>query len=299
MADYHVISGTILLFASFTGCILPFVSTDLTPIRPLSTGVVFAVALCHVLADAAAILDTVDVTLAFETATGLRGGGDVLPIAEALVCLGIFVMLVIDQCIPCHHHPHFYEIEGESASEREGLSLLPASPINNQPRPITIPVHPAKLYATEASIALHSVIIGFTIGVNPDTTALPGFTIAMIFHQILEGGVLGVMAVNTRIGVSASVILVGMFSASLPVGIGLGMHVYRLADGNESNGDEWDGSVWFQGVPNAVAGGMLLHIGFELLVEDFGHRHPGKVPVGKLALVFFGGATMCFLAVWA
>ena len=102
MANLHYTSAIILLYSSFLGCILPFQNKiDLTPIRPLSTGIVFGVALCHLLPDSTEILDTVQVTEWFTRVTGLHGGGDVydtLPVSETLMCLGIFIMLVVDQC---------------------------------------------------------------------------------------------------------------------------------------------------------------------------------------------------------
>jgi len=334
MTDYHFISGIVLFLSSAIGCTLPFLSkTDLSLVRPLSTGVVFAVALCHLLADASDILDSKYVTDLFANVTGLRGGdlNDVLPVAEWFMCLGIFIMLVIDQWIPCHHHMHFPIIEKgckvAESNQTEKDRLLSASKcctlenssyqkqevesveegngiangIANDHAYLTYKqsMTHSKIYATEAAIAIHSIIIGFTIGINPDTSALMGFTFAMIFHQVFEGAALAMMAVQGKLGTKASCILVAMFSFSLPFGILIGLFVYNFA--NDDGEDVNIGSILFQGIPNALAAGMLIHIGFELMMDDFSHSHhnQGKFPKGKLSLVFLGGLAMCFLAIWA
>merc|ERR1712113_559567 len=111
-------------------------------------------------------------------------------------------------------------------------------------------------------------------------------TIAMIFHQVFEGAALAMMAVQGKLGTKASCILVAMFSFSLPFGISIGIFVYNFSN------DDWEdvniGSILFQGFPNALAAGMLIHIGFELMMDDFSHSHDnqGKFPKGKLSLVF-------------
>ena len=105
MVDFHYTSALILFCSSVTGCLLPFQRKfDVKPIRPLSTGIVFAVALCHLLPDSSQILDTIQVTEWFMAFTRIQGSvGDdglyeVLPVTETLVCLGVFIMIVIDQC---------------------------------------------------------------------------------------------------------------------------------------------------------------------------------------------------------
>eukprot|EP00535_Pseudo-nitzschia_heimii_P012803 CAMPEP_0197200052 /NCGR_PEP_ID=MMETSP1423-20130617/34199_1 /TAXON_ID=476441 /ORGANISM="Pseudo-nitzschia heimii, Strain UNC1101" /LENGTH=302 /DNA_ID=CAMNT_0042653925 /DNA_START=62 /DNA_END=969 /DNA_ORIENTATION=+ len=110
--DLHYVCGAVLFASSMIGCFLPYQSKfDVTPVRPMSTGIIFGVAICHLLPDSSQILDTLVVTEWYMSATRLNSGSvgddglyDTLPVAEALMCLGIFIMLVIDQCIPCPHH---------------------------------------------------------------------------------------------------------------------------------------------------------------------------------------------------
>jgi len=168
----------------------------------------------------------------------------------------------------------------------------------------------AKVYATEIAIAIHSIIIGFTMGINPNTSSLIGFTIAMIFHQLFEGVALSMIARQGNLDVRALVVMVFLFSLSLPTGILIGLIVYRVLDDDDDNDDssttsEEDGgelrvsTILFQGVPNAISAGMLLHIGFELMMEDFNHKSSSTFPTQKLLLAFLGGAMFCFIAIWA
>ena len=64
----------------------------------------------------------------------------------------------------------------------------------------TLKIHNGKVYATEIAIAIHSIIIGFTMGVNPNTRSLIGLTIAMIFYQIFEGIALAMIALQGDFG---------------------------------------------------------------------------------------------------
>ena len=106
--DVHYKCGIVLFLSSVTGCLLAFQRRfDVTPVRPFSTGIIFGVALCHLLPDSSQALDTQQVTEWFMSVTRLQGSvGDnglyeTLPVAETLMCLGIFIMLVIDQCEYC------------------------------------------------------------------------------------------------------------------------------------------------------------------------------------------------------
>ena len=374
MVELHYKCGAVLFVASVTGCVLPFQRTfDVTPIRPLSTGIIFAVALCHLLPDAGQILDTLAVTQWIRDVTSVPGqlGDDTdglyetLPVAETLMCLGIFMMLVIDQCIPCPHHQVQKDLERNNNDKNndtnttrqwneEKSRLLPVSSSSNGGSSsirtnggggdggschgqhahthtqhdytsiTTLPSSPtripnAKVYATEMAIAIHSIIIGFTMGVDPNTDGLIGFTIAMLFHQLFEGVALAMIARQGNLTGNALLLMVLMFALSLPTGIWIGKGVFEYVvlqhntDDNNNNNPVDDGSSYnnsndivrldigtiiCQGVPNAIAAGMLIHIGFELMLEDFNHD-TAKFPACKLLLVFVGGLTMCFLTFWA
>jgi len=365
MVDLHYKCGAVLFVASVIGCLLPFQNKfDVTPIRPLSTGIIFAVALCHLLPDAGQILDTLPVTNWLMQTTRLHGsvGNDglyeTLPVAETLMCFGIFVMLVIDQCIPCPHHqvqkPSGKDPCGGDSPPMNGekTRLLAVADGNGHgtvyssngtngdsienghshlhhhkdehgnahshshhhhhthddddgTNIVQQMISNAKVYATELAIATHSIIIGFTMGIDPRTDGLIGFTIAMVFHQLFEGIALAMIAKQGLLNGNSLVFMVVMFASSLPTGIWIGKCIYNYYLAQKINSDdaidneELDlGTIFFQGVPNAIAAGMLIHIGFELMMEDFNHKTT-KFPTFKIILVFMGGFTMCFLTFWA
>ena len=141
------------------------------------------------------------------------------------------------------------------------------------------------------------------MGVNPNTNSLVGLTIAMTFHQMFEGVALAMIAQQGDLGFRALLFMVVMFASSLPLGINIGLYTYKFAMASESptigSDEEIDvGAIVFQGIPNAISSGMLLHIGFELMMEDFHHKS-SDFPASKLILVFIGGFAMCFLTFWA
>jgi len=310
--NVHVQSAIVLFAASALGCWLPLFQRNIkvTPIRPFSTGIIFGVALCHLLPDASQILNTSQLTVYILTKTHLQstvdntnGLYDTLPVAETLLCFGIFLMLVIDQCIPCPHHlvpsevedgelkqllPTTTVMEGTKCSHH-GAIAIPAPTMCNGNHTNTTnsksKLPNAKVYATEAAIAVHSIVIGMTMGLNPCSKSLIGFTIAMMFHQLFEGIALAMICQQGSLSATALWCMILTFASSLPVGIGIGVLLYHnLQTTNNTTDDTMDTStILFQGIPNAIAAGMLLHIGFELLLQDFNHTST-NIPIVKLIL---------------
>lgn len=93
-------------------------------------------------------------------------------------------------------------------------------------------------------------------------------------------------------------VLIAMFSMSMPMGIILGIIATSWGTSPDDSGVV---TVMLQAVPNAVAAGMLAHIGYELMMQDFTHCHSDsfRVRARKVGLLATGGAVMCFLGIWA
>ena len=154
-----------------------------------------------------------------------------------------------------------------------------------------------KVYAMEFAISLHSVIIGFSLGVtDSDTSSLVGLTIALGFHQFFEGIAMGLAAYEAKFSKKAFIILVAVFSLSIFVGGIIGINVTKVFSKEEA--EKWEGYI--TGVPNAIAAGMLLHIGQEFLSKDLGVHAPHTTSVfqkiAKLALLISGGFIMAVIA---
>mmetsp|Transcript_343 Transcript_343/g.720 ORF Transcript_343/g.720 Transcript_343/m.720 type:complete len:326 (-) Transcript_343:143-1120(-) len=316
--DARYVSGVVLFFFSLAGCVFPFVSSmDLTVVRPVSTGIVFAVAMVHLLPDAEKQLNTRDITEVIWNSVGFKGeDDDTFPLAQTLMLLGGLIMLAIDQSIPCHHSSALYigdsgkgEAEEGDKAMGEGSRLLKYgsddSPHPSEPERGVSGGHDEadlgakfKVYAMEAAIAVHSIIIGFTIGIKTDTSALTGLTVALIFHQGFEGMALSMAAIQSRLNDDAVKVLIAMFSMSMPMGIIMGIIATSWGTSPDDSGVM---TVMLQAVPNAVAAGMLAHIGYELMMQDFTHCHSDsfKVRARKVGLLAIGGAVMCVLGIWA
>ena len=85
-----------------------------------------------------------------------------------------------------------------------------------------------KAYMMEISVAIHSVIIGITIGsmAGPEElSALRSFIVAICFHQFFEGVGLGTVIESARIemGMSKIIIFALTFALTVPIGIIIGI----------------------------------------------------------------------------
>lgn len=121
----------------------------------------------------------------------------------------------------------------------------------------------SEAYMIEFGIAVHSVFIGLAVGVSGRDKLL-ALLVALVFHQLFEGVSLGSRLADTTLGVWHEVILGGLFAVSAPIGIAIGMGVYR------SILTDMGAFLVAQGFLDGVCGGILLYTGFTFLLEDFG-----------------------------
>ena len=115
---------------------------------------------------------------------------------------------------------------------------------------------------------------------------------------MFEGIALAMAAIQSRLDGHAVKVLVAMFSMSLPSGIILGVIATSWGTSGDASGPA---TVMLQAVPNALAAGMLAHIGYELMMQDFTHCHSDTfwIRAQKVGMLASGGAVMCFLGIWA
>jgi len=153
------------------------------------------------------------------------------------------------------------------------------------------------VYMMEASIMVHSVLVGVALGVLQAGVAIVSLGAALLFHQFFEGLALGAVAVKNGFGFRSSWHLFMTFTLSCPGGAALGIFFANQYDPKDHR------QAWALGMLNALAAGTLLHIGLvELLPEDFAHaQHYGRKPhpLARLLALFVGGTIMAILAVWA
>ncbi len=153
-----------------------------------------------------------------------------------------------------------------------------------------------KALILESSIAIHSIIIGFDLGVlsNQNLRSTQNLTIALCFHQLFEGLSLGTSIVQTCLKHRVKLLLSIMFAISLPTGIVIGIAVNgRLTEEGET----------IAAVASSFAAGSLLHSGFiEMIAEDFVDPYVQSNFTLKLKMFFsiaIGIGMMAVLAIWA
>ena len=193
----------------------------------LSAGVLVSVAWLHLLDDAQEKLD----------------GLTEYPAANAAMLAGYLLMACVNSGTMCHHHSN-------------AVPLLPtSSPKGNE--------HGAsglsqRFHVLEASISLHSILIGLGIGL-----ATTGWrqqvvlALALCVHQFLEGLALGMLGRTSKLSRLDWQRTFLAFTLSLPIGAAAGALVrcvYTDFAGNRA-------VRWCSGLLNAFAAGTLTNIG--------------------------------------
>lgn len=151
-----------------------------------------------------------------------------------------------------------------------------------------------KAMVMEVSIAIHSVIIGFDLGVltDEDLPTIQALMIAFAFHQFFEGISLGTAVSATNFTLSFNFFLGCFFSLTVPFGILLGMFLTSSENGET-----------IAGIANAIAAGSLMYTGLiEMAAEDFSDSYLVDRPLLKLKMYIalcIGCFCMAILAIWA
>ena len=150
----------------------------------------------------------------------------------------------------------------------------------------------------EASIGLHSIIIGFGLGSLDDVSSIISLLCALIFHQFFEGLTLGMLISEVQflnhiqISDGFKLFLSAFFSLSTPFGIILGMRI---------TGSQLGDTI--SGLANGFAAGCLVYGGLvEIISEEFSRVVDKEKPFVKplmYSALCFGCASMAILAVWA
>lgn len=118
-------------------------------------------------------------------------------------------------------------------------------------------------YMLEFGVSIHSIFIGITIGISDDSrlnVLLP----ALVFHQFFEGIALGSRVYDAKFESHfKEVILISIFSFSAPIGMAIGVITRETSNLNGST------FLLVQGIFDSFCGGILLYIGYSLLLKDF------------------------------
>ncbi|KAG1658453.1 hypothetical protein FOA52_005617 [Chlamydomonas sp. UWO 241] len=259
-------------------------------LRSLAAGVILSLALIHVIPDGAADLE------------GLYDG----PLASCMVFFGVFAMVMIENL--CQDFS-VYKLDlgskpGQFAapscscmatlgdfysSNTSGVELLKEALIDPGPAPAVT------AYMFEFGCVMHSFIIGITLGLMvDDRPQVVTFTIALVFHQLLEAIGLATVIVKARFSFRKSLTMVATFALTVPVSIAIGMGVassYNAAS---------IGALTTQGVLSSISGGLLLYIALvQMIAQDLAHMTGGLlVRLGMFVVIALGAASMVLIAVY-
>lgn len=188
----------------------------------------------------------------------------------------------VHQPVEHHGHGHSHDALALALVEQESVALS------------------IKAYMLEFSIAVHSFIMGFTLGASQSTALTAVLMIAYGFHQYFEGLSVGLVISDRRLNFPTWKITTFalLFSAILSFGIVIGIAV-TAGSGSGSGDHESAGRLLASGCSNAIAAGMLLYIGFvEMIAEELGKHHCEHKNYMILS-VLMGGGLMSLLAIWA
>jgi zinc transporter ZupT len=154
-------------------------------------------------------------------------------------------------------------------------------------------------YALEISTTVHSLVIGFNLGIMDDSNASGIATLmtALAFHQFVEGIGMG-SVINTsrgQLGQSKIITFVAIFSCTISVGVFIGI----LA----SSDNESDAQLAIEGSVTAIAAGSLMYIALTELVSSYFNDPENEskwgLKAGMLVCFSAGIGIMALIGIWA
>jgi len=154
-------------------------------------------------------------------------------------------------------------------------------------------------YALEISTTIHSLVIGFNLGImdSEDYAGIATLMTALAFHQCVEGIGMG-SVINTsraQLGQSKILTFVVIFSFTISVGVFIGI----LASAEEESNTQ----LAIEGSVTAIAAGSLMYIALTELVSSYFNdpEYESKWCLKYSMLLCFsaGIGIMALIGVWA
>ncbi|KAI8048111.1 Zinc/iron permease [Syncephalis plumigaleata] len=151
-------------------------------------------------------------------------------------------------------------------------------------------------YILELGIALHSILIGITLGVT---------SVAIVFHQFFEGVALGSRIAEITSskqhgdGGKMAYILASIFALITPIGMAIGMGI------RTSYSPRSPSALLIRGIFDAFSAGVLIYMALvNLIAEEFTncrkfHQRTWRIKVLYFASLYLGTAAMSVIGTWA
>lgn len=185
------------------------------------------------------------------------------PLAEFILAMGFFLVLVLEQVALAQREP--------SSIPEETRALLPTNSIQT---PSPQPPVPGARSAVRAgllvlALALHAVLEGLALGLQEAEGAVLRVCLALLLHKCAVAFSLALKLLRGRLRPPAVVACLVLFAMMSPLGVGLGTAVAAGAGPRQR---------LCRGVLEGLAAGTFLYITFlEILPQELGvpqHRVP-------------------------
>ena len=237
--------------------------------------------------------------------------------------IGMFIMAILE------FFHHRFEARARLADEEEDKPTRPGdkemgtsletygNPVQSSYRAMDMPSIQAKeppkidkgimakqrnAMLVEGSILIHSVLIGFDLGLQTEKNWIT-LIIAISFHQFFEGFAVGQIVLDAQFGFWKKVAMISFYSLTTSVGICIGIGTYL---GNGGDSGETQSVLITIGVIDAICGGLLLFAGMSVFWTEWyvnNHEHHVADSLFQPAIGFvgvaMGMAIMAVIGIWA
>jgi zinc transporter 1/2/3 len=148
-------------------------------------------------------------------------------------------------------------------------------------------------------IALHSIIIGITLGVTSGNEFM-SLLIAVAFHQFFEGFALSITALEAGFDRKSTPVLMAMlYTLTTPIGVAIGIGISSVYNGNSTT------ALLTQGIFDAISAGILIYDALvNLITVNITHsKWFADLSLGRKAGIFLslwmGSGVMALIGRWA
>lgn len=160
--------------------------------------------------------------------------------------------------------------------------------------------HKISTYLLELGIALHSVLIGLTLGTTTDSFV--ALFVALCFHQFFEAIALGAQIASLKTtSLKSAIFMVIFFSLTTPLGIAIGIGIHSGTYNPKSVV-----ALLTTGILDSLAAGVLIYVALvNLITAEMGANAHGFYSLrARLKLLYFialylGAAAMAVIGRWA
>lgn len=151
------------------------------------------------------------------------------------------------------------------------------------------------IYILEFGIAIHSIIIGISLGTIINKTLFVSLFIALSLHQFFEGISLGMNLSKTiKLDHNKIMIIITFFACTTPIGLVIGMLLNNSYNSNSQI------SLIMEGIFNAISAGVLIYVSLiHLIIEDFNNNEiKFEIKICMFLSLFVGVIITSIIAIW-